>query len=179
VGTTYGADHTFTTAATTPPVVTTGAASEVTQTGVLLSGTVDTRELQSSFEFEVGTDTGYGGAKLFGNAGRGGTEAVSAGLQFLIPGTTYHYRLVASNADGTSYGQDMTFTTPGVPAPISQPVAEALIPSPTVRFPSVAGAITKPVGSTKAHKRTKQKKKRHKTKKGAHRGKHRKGGGRK
>jgi hypothetical protein len=179
VGTTYGSDNTFTTAAATPPLVTTGAASEVTQTGVQLTGTVDTRELRSSYEFEVGTDTGYTGAKLFGNAGSGGIETVSANLQFLIPGTIYHYRLAASNADGTTYGQDMTFTTPGVPTPISQPPAETLIPSPTVQFPSVAGAITKPARSVKAHKRSKQKHKRHARKKRTARSKRKKGGGRK
>jgi hypothetical protein len=162
-GTTYGQDQTFTTAAGTPPIVTTGAAGEVTQTGVSLSGTVDTRELQTSYEFEVGTDSGYGGAKLFGNAGRGGVEAVSASLQFLIPGTTYHYRLVASNEDGTSYGQDMSFTTPGVSAPIAQPPTAALIASPTVVFPSVAGAITKPRGAGKAKKKTKVKSRRSRT----------------
>ena len=136
LGTTYGPDHTFTTAPATPPIVTTGAASEVTQTGVTLSGTVGTRELQTSYEFEVGTDTSYGGAKLFGNAGSGGTEAVSVSLRFLIPGTTYHYRLVASNEDGTSYGQDMTFTTPGVPSSIVQPLTAPLIATPAIAFPS-------------------------------------------
>jgi hypothetical protein len=136
LGTTYGPDHTFTTAAATTPIVTTGAASEVTQTGVTLSGTVGTRELQTSYVFEVGTDTSYGGAKLFGNAGSGGTEAVSVGLQFLIPGTTYHYRLVATNEDGTSYGQDMTFTTPGVSSSIVQPLTAPLIATPAIAFPS-------------------------------------------
>jgi hypothetical protein len=161
VGTAYGSDHTFTTAAATPPVVTTGAAGEVTQTGVLLSGTVDTHQLQTSYEFEVGTDTTYGGAKLFGNAGDAGVEAVTADLQYLIPGTTYHYRLVATNEDGASYGQDMTFTTPGVSASIVQPPTLAFVPSPSVVFPSVAGAITKAQGSGKdAKKRTKTGRKR-------------------
>jgi hypothetical protein len=161
VGTTYGPDHTFTTAAATPPAVSTGAAGEVTQTTVALSGVVEPQGLQTSYEFEVGTDTTYGGAKLFGNAGRSaGSEAVSATLQYLVPGVTYHYRLVATNEDGTSYGQDMTFTTPGVPSLITQPPTTALIPSPTVQFPSVAGAITKPQGSDKgSKKKTKVKKK--------------------
>jgi hypothetical protein len=147
LGTTYGQDHTFTTAAASPPVVVTGAASEVTQTGVLLSGTVDARELQTSYEFEVGVDAAYGGAKLFGNAGNGGTETINASLQYLIPGTTYHYRLLASNEDGTSYGQDMTFTTPDVASPIAQPPTATLIPSAAVTFPSIAGAITKAQGA--------------------------------
>jgi hypothetical protein len=157
-GTTYGLDYTFTTATATPPVVTTGAASEVTQTGVLLAGTVDTQELQTSYEFEVGTDTSYGGAKLFGNAGRNGIEAVSASLQFLIPGTTYHYRLVATNEDGTTYGQDVTFTTPGVPAIIAQSVALPFVPSAAVAFPNISGAITKAQGTGKKKAKPKKRK---------------------
>ena len=38
---------------------------------------------------------------------------VSATLSGLLPGTTYHYRLVATNADGTSAGADATFTAGG------------------------------------------------------------------
>lgn len=161
LGTTYGPDHTFTTAAATPPLASTGAPVEVTQTGVVLTGTVDTRGLQTSYEFEVGTDTSYSGAKLFGNAGASGVEAVSASLQFLIPGTTYHYRLVASNQDGTTYGQDITFTTPPISGSITQPVAEPMLASPVGSFPSVAGAITKRTGHGKAHVRTKHGRKRH------------------
>jgi hypothetical protein len=164
LGTTYGPDHTFTTAAATPPAVSTGAALEVTPTGIVLTGSVGTEELQTSYEFEVGTDTSYGGAKLFGNAGASGTEVVSASLQYLIPGTTYHYRLIATNEDGTTDGQDMTFTTPGVAAPIAQPATAALISSPVVSFPSVAGAITKPQAAKKKSKvkrKTKPRGKRH------------------
>jgi hypothetical protein len=180
-GTTYGPDYAFTTAPGSPPAVTTGAASEVTQTGVLLTGAVDTRELQTSYEFEVGTDASYNGAKLFGNAGSNGTEAVSVSLQFLIPGTAYHYRLVASNEDGTSYGQDVTFTTPGVSAPIAQPPTLAFVPSPTVLFPSVAGAITKPQASVKKKPKAKHKAKSHgkrRRKAKGKRGKPKKGGAR-
>jgi hypothetical protein len=176
LGATDGEDHTFTTAAVTPPLATTGTASEVTQTGVLLSGTVDSQELQTSYEFEVGLDTSYGGAKLFGNAGNGGTEAVSASLQYLIPGVTYHYRLLASNEDGTSYGQDMTFTTPGVAAPIAQPPNSVFVPNPTVTFPSVAGAITKPRLTTKKKVKKRKRVRRGKLGAGKRKGKSRKGG---
>jgi hypothetical protein len=44
----------------------------------------------------------------------------------LTPATTYHYRLVASNRLGPSYGADRTFTTAGVPPPqvITGPVTQ-------------------------------------------------------
>jgi hypothetical protein len=157
LGIVHGPDHTFTTAPATPPLVTSGAASEVTQTGATLGGTVAPQSLQTSYAFEIGTDASYGGARLFGNAGQtSGTEPVSVSVQFLVPGVTYHYRLAASNEDGTSYGQDMTFTTPGVQGSIAQPPTPALISSPTVSFPSVAGAITKGRGVKPAKRKGKR-----------------------
>ncbi len=42
-------------------------------------------------------------------------------LSGLTPGTTYHYRLVAENRLGTTYGYDYTFSTPAAPA--SDPTA--------------------------------------------------------
>jgi len=160
-GTAYGPDQVFTTAAPTPPAVATGGALEVSATGVTLTGTVDPRGLLTSYVFEVGTDTGYGGARLFGNAGSSTVEVpVSVDVQFLVPGTTYHYRLSATSFDGTSYGQDGTFTTPAVAASLAQPVSEPLIATGQGSFPSIAGAITKPVGNGKkkpsgAHRRRK------------------------
>ena len=149
-GTSYGPDEAFTTAPATPPAVATGAAVEVSATAATLTGTVGPRGLPTSYVFEVGTDTGYGGAKLFGNAGEGtGEEQVSVALRFLIPGTTYHYRLVASSFDGTTYGQDETFTTPGVPSPVTQPPGTPLLASSTGVFPSIAGAVTWHAGATK------------------------------
>jgi hypothetical protein len=159
--TTYGPQETFTTSAAMPPTVATGAASEVSATGAMLSGVVGPRGLPTSYAFEIGTSTSYDGAKLFGNAGSStGEVTVSVALQYLVPGVTYHYRLVATSFDGTSYGQDGTFTTPAASAPIAQPATTPLIASPSIQFPSIAGAITKPVSSgKKTKKKTKAKKK--------------------
>jgi Beta-propeller repeat len=173
--TTYGPDETFTTAPATPPVASTGAVSAVGTTSATLAGTIDPRGLPTSYVFEVGTNTSYRGAKLFGSAGSStGEVSVTVALQYLVPGVTYHYRLVATSFDGTSYGQDGTFTTPGVATAIGQPSSTPLISSPAVQFPSVAGAITEPVSATK----TKKAKKAKKTKKAKKRvrGKRRKAG---
>jgi hypothetical protein len=148
-GTTDGPDEMFTTASATPPVLSTGPADEVTATSATLTGVVAPRGLPTSYVFEVGTGTNYAGARLFGNAGDStGEVAVSAGLQYLVPGVTYHYRLAAASFDGTSYGQDQTFTTPNVSSPVGQPASIPLIASPTGGFPSIAGAITS-LGTTK------------------------------
>jgi hypothetical protein len=153
--TTYGPDEMLTTAPATPPLASTGPAGEVGTTSATLSGIVDPQGVPTSYVFEVGTSTSYGGAKLFGNAGSStGEVPVTVGLQYLVPGVTYHYRLVATSFDGASYGQDGTFTTQGVSSPVVQPVATPLIATPVVVFPSIAGAITKPIGTAKRKKKT-------------------------
>jgi hypothetical protein len=56
-------------------------------------------------------------------------------LEDLQPGTTYYYRMVATNVDGTTYGADETFTTSGYPNSIIQPFTLRLIVSPAIAFP--------------------------------------------
>ena len=141
--TAYGPDETFTTGAEGIPAVQTGAATGMTQTGASISGSVDPEGIQTSYAFEVGTDTSYSGAKIYGDAGPGeGAEPITVALQDLAPDTTYHYRLSATNADGTSYGQDMTFTTQGVPSPIVQPLTLPLLATPAIAFPTGSQANT-------------------------------------
>ena len=152
-GVAYGPDETFTTVPGVPPTVSTGVASEVSATSATLSGVVGPQGLPASYVFEVGTDTSYGGARLYGSAGSStGEVAVTVGLQYLVPGVTYHYRLSATSFDGTSYGQDGSFTTPGVASAIVQPASAPLIASPAEVFPSIAGAITQPAAVVK-HKK--------------------------
>jgi hypothetical protein len=96
-----------------------GAVSGLTPASVTLQGSVNPEGAKvDSCEFEYGTTTAYGqiaecepGAGALGE----GTEAVpvSAKLSGLASGTTYHYRLVASDAYGTNAGVDQTFVTPG------------------------------------------------------------------
>jgi len=114
-GVAFGEDETFTTLALTPPLVSTGAASGVSQVGATLSGTVNPRGEHTTYEFQLGQSTGYG-TQVFAGAGEGTVaETVTASAGFLAPGVTYHYRIVANNGDGTSYGEDQTFTTPAYP----------------------------------------------------------------
>jgi hypothetical protein len=167
-GKTYGVDHTFTTAGLTPPIVSTGAASGVTTTSVTLAGMVDPAGLQTSYEFQLGETAEYGGAQIFGNAGGGaGEEAVATTLSYLVPGVTYHYRVVATSVDGTTYGADRTFTTPAVPSPISQLTASPLIAFTPVAFPKDSEASTVKPGKKakqKAKHPAKKTKKRRKSK---------------
>jgi hypothetical protein len=108
-GTAAGNDQTFTTPG--PPIVTTGGATGVSVNGATLNGTINPTGRATTFKFEYGTTTAYG-SQVTGDAGSGSLPvAVSAAVADLAPSTTYHYRLVATNADGTSTGADATFTT--------------------------------------------------------------------
>jgi hypothetical protein len=88
------------------------AARSITRTSATLLGSVDPQESASSYQFEYGTSTGYGQLTSPAGVGEGNTEVpVEVGLEGLVPGTTYHYALIASNPNGTVTGPDQTFTT--------------------------------------------------------------------
>jgi hypothetical protein len=88
------------------------AASGVGQFSAVLNGSVDPEGLDTHFYFQYGESTGYGLVTSEGDAGAG-TSAVpeSATVSGLVPGVTYHFRIVVSSSAGVSYGGDRTFTT--------------------------------------------------------------------
>jgi streptogramin lyase len=97
---------------TAGPGVVTGAASGVTSNAAALSGSVRPNSQLTVFEFQYGTDTGYGSQTAAQPAGQDAAQhPVSAALSGLNPSTTYHYRLVATNSSDTTPGADHTFTT--------------------------------------------------------------------
>jgi hypothetical protein len=84
-------------------------------TSARLRGKVTPNGLATSWNFEYGTSTSYGAGTPARNAGKGVKPlSVSFALSRLRSATTYHYRLIAKNASGTTRGADLTFTTPGV-----------------------------------------------------------------
>jgi DNA-binding beta-propeller fold protein YncE len=103
------------TTADAAPVVNTGPVSDLTGTSVALTGHLTALGLQSTFAFEYGETTGYGSRAPANGAGVAGNgfapRAVTQAVGNLKPGTVYHYRLVGTNAAGTDYGDDETFTT--------------------------------------------------------------------
>jgi phosphodiesterase/alkaline phosphatase D-like protein len=108
-GNSYGRDRTLTTAG---PGVTTGTASNVSSTRAHLTGTVNPKNAATQYYFEYGLDTGYGNATPTADLASGNTLVrVAADLSGLNPSLTYHYRLVATNANGTTLGADKPFTT--------------------------------------------------------------------
>ncbi len=111
-GTALGNDQTFTT--TTPPVVSTGAPSDVTDSSLTLNGVVTPQGRSTSFYFQFGTTASYGLQTPPAGAGSGtGGVAVHVDITGLVSSTIYHYRLVAQSSGGISYGADRTVKTAG------------------------------------------------------------------
>ncbi|MFN8240684.1 MAG: fibronectin type III domain-containing protein, partial [Bacteroidales bacterium] len=114
IGTSYGTDATFTTGGQAPSA-TTSAATNLNGITATVNGSVNANELSTVVTFEYGLTTGYGStatatqSPVTGNV----ATAVSANLTSLAPATTYHFRVKAVNALGTTYGDDLTFTTLG------------------------------------------------------------------
>jgi len=80
---------------------------------VTLTGSVDPEGSATVFSFQYGVTSAYGTSSAVSSAGSGSSaNAVTASIDGLEPATTYHYRIVASNGSGTTYGGDVTFTTP-------------------------------------------------------------------
>jgi subtilisin family serine protease len=96
------------------PIVATDGASSVTQTTATVNATVNPNgQAVSDCHFEYGVTPTYGsGAPCTPQPGSDASPvAVSASITGLSPSTTYHFRIVATNARGTSKGTDGTFTT--------------------------------------------------------------------
>ncbi len=111
-GSTFGADQKFTTSG--PPRITAKPVTAIGHETATLNAEVNPDEIETTYRFQYGQDTGYGQEAPIGgqDIGKGGTPvAVSAPLTGLKLGVTYHYRVVATNAFKTTTGPDQSFTT--------------------------------------------------------------------
>ncbi len=102
-----------------PPFI---GASSATSTGLttasLNASVMNPDVFGGTVSFQYGTSTAYGTttASQAIAAGRASTP-YGASLSGLAPGTTYHFRVVATNPDGTTFGPDEQFTTASPPPP--------------------------------------------------------------
>ncbi len=111
-GVTVGEGAKFTTSG--PPRITNEATSPIGHETATIKAKIDPDELASEYHFEYGETTAYGSEAPVGGAKLAAGEtpvAVSAALSGLKPGVSYHFRVLASNAAGTTVGADQTFTT--------------------------------------------------------------------
>jgi alpha-tubulin suppressor-like RCC1 family protein len=113
------------------PAIYNESSSKVSEHEATLEGQINPYgewSLETTYVFEYGTSTSYGASVptppgvissrycLFIEilpCGIRTPQPVSESLTGLEPGTTYHYRIVATNERGTNHGADATFTTQG------------------------------------------------------------------
>jgi streptogramin lyase len=97
---------------TVAPAVTSAAVTSLTEQGATLNAEVAPNSQSTTYRFEYGPTTAYGSQTSPASAGAGaGASPVSTPVTGLTAGSVYHFRAVASNATGTTYGPDSTFTT--------------------------------------------------------------------
>ena len=121
-GTTKGAIASFSTTAITPTAVTNSATS-ITISGATVNGGVNPNGQSTTAWFEWGTSAALATFSSTTNQALGsGTTSVpvTAALSGLTAGTTYYFRVAASNAAGTTKGSILSFTTS---APLLAPTA--------------------------------------------------------
>jgi hypothetical protein len=99
-----------------PPYARTTYAEPLGARGAILLGFVNARGTSTTVQWEIGRTKSYGRTvpptdlieHFYGFDEPVDVEEVVVGLR---PGTTYHFRLVAKSAGGTTYGKDRTFRT--------------------------------------------------------------------
>ena len=135
-GTRYGSDRIFTTlSASGPPVVITNPASNIASFSARLNGSVDPHGLTTTIYFQYGTTTSYGLTTAIQSKTGNTYQNVSVPIGGLTASTTYHFRIVATNSNGTRYGSDRTFTTlsaTGPPVAITNPATNVASSSATL-----------------------------------------------
>ena len=97
---------------TPAPTAVTNSATSVSASGARLNGSADPNGASTNAWFQWGTSTAYGNTTALNSVGSG-TSPISynADLGALACGTTYHFRAVAQNSGGTTYGSNSSFTT--------------------------------------------------------------------
>lgn len=124
----YGVDSTFTTLPLAPTVITT-AATSITSSGATLNGSVNPNGGLTSVNIQYGLTTAYGNTIAATPGTVSGLIAanVAGSISGLTPFTTYHYRVVATNATGTTNGNDMSFISAAVPSTVITQAASNII----------------------------------------------------
>ncbi|HET9915334.1 MAG TPA: NBR1-Ig-like domain-containing protein [Anaerolineales bacterium] len=121
-GTAYGEDVTFTATAYQLPTVTTQAVTNITTTTARGNGNVTTLGVPNPTQHGVVWSTSINPAiddpadNKTTNGAVSATGAFTSTITGLTPGTLYHVRAYVTNAAGTAYGEDVTFTAYQLPA---------------------------------------------------------------
>jgi hypothetical protein len=138
-GTGYGDEISFTTLASTAPVLTTTAVSSITHTTFISGGSISSDGglpiTASGICYSTSHTPTVSDQVVNGN----GQSNFTANASGLIAGTTYYIRAFATNAIGTGYGNEVSFNTLAVTLPILSTRTASLI---TASSADLGGEIT-------------------------------------
>lgn len=96
------------------PIVVTKPATDITSHCATLKGSVHPQSGSTTYWFDWGTTTAYGNTTTPKIATGASYVNVFSYISDLVAGTTYHFRLVATNSLGTSYANDTSFVAGSV-----------------------------------------------------------------
>jgi hypothetical protein len=93
-------------------VAVTAAADQIVSSGARLNGTLDNKQLTSTWWFEYGPTAAYGSTTPVQQTGASVSVQNVNRTVTLQSGSSWHARLVVSTAGGTRFGDDIGFSTP-------------------------------------------------------------------
>jgi hypothetical protein len=125
-----------------PPSVSAVSASATTTTTAAIAASVNPNLRDTTVVVNYGRTPSYGSSTPRQDVGAGNAPApFSAGLSGLVPGATYHFDVVATNADGQTATSDGTFT---VLPPLTASIARATTTGPTLALTIACGGGSGP-----------------------------------
>jgi hypothetical protein len=134
-----------------PPIVATGSVTRASGSSATLEGTIAPRTLVTTYYFQYGPTSTYGQqtATLTLTPPVAGSGIVTVKVEQSVTGflAGYHYRLVASNAKGTSVGHDHVYTVKSTKSDFVLP--KTFLPVTLGGTFTITGTLT---GSANAHR---------------------------
>jgi hypothetical protein len=111
-GTVRGDEQTFVTNSSVSPTITGESFSNTGPHGATLRAEVNPNGLATSYYFEYGPTNSYGSkTAVFNLKGGEGVVSATAVVSGLTPDTSYHFRSVVTNEEGSKAGSDVGFKT--------------------------------------------------------------------
>jgi hypothetical protein len=127
------------------PSVTTNPATNIASFSVTLNGSLNPNGSTTTVSFQYGPTTSYGFTTPVQTQTGNTFRNISANISGLIAGHIYHFRIVAHNGGGMSFGSDRTFTTLSATGP---PVVTTSPATLTASFSATLNGSLNPHGLT-------------------------------